>query len=145
MPKTNSSETNRTARRAQASGNEDSTSPHADSSVIGAVPLVPAHRELLRETRSTIPRPYIPSTVLLEHTLRRLLPQAGGELEEPPQPSNQEPQPTSEWSHSRVRVATPVTGSQDTDTSNNPPVCVSFHPPNHIVQCKARVQPPSGV
>ena len=107
MPKADSSKTTKSPRDAEISGNEDgTTSPHAGRSMIGPAPLVPAHREILREARSTVVRPYIPTTAILTQSLGRLITRASTSLL-----SNQEPQPEPqpepqhfEWSHSRVLV-----------------------------------------
>ena len=115
MPRADSSKTNKSPRDAEISGNEDGiTSPHAGRSMIGPAPLVPAHREILREARSTVVRPYIPTTAILTQSLGRLITRASTSLlpnqepqPEPQQDSQPEPQPEPqlvEWSHSRVLV-----------------------------------------
>lgn len=101
-----------------------------DSGVTGPVPLVPAHRELLHEVRSTVvPRPYFPTARLLDRSSQRVHPQTGGEPEGSLNPSNQEPQPPlPEWSHSRGRVPDPTVEPQNADSSppNDPSVCACF-------------------
>ena len=155
MPRADNTDTNQTAQRPGTSRHGTASIPRVDSGVTGVAPLVPAHRELLREAQSNIARPYFSTVGLLRRSTQRVHSQTGGEPEESPEPSHQEPHQephplpsTSEWSHSRVQVTNSVAESQNTNTDsgtpNNPSVCASFHVANHTTYGKARDPLPNG-
>ena len=123
MPKIDSNQTNEPTRRTEPSRDEAAST----SGTIGPAPIVPSHREALREARSLVTRPYAPTAGLLQRSFQRLTARGRREIQESSESPNQEPQPPLEWTHSRVRVIG-VPGPSDVHSSavNNPSVCTNF-------------------
>lgn len=145
MPKADSSKTGKPARDAETTREEDvSTSSRADSGMIGPAPLIPMHREILRQGRTTVTRPYVSTTGILRQSLQQLLARGSRESQQPYELSNQEPQPQPqasefpqnsqphplpEWSHSRVQgltLSAPGPSNADPSVSSDSAVGSNF-------------------